>query len=83
MAKIYKCSPKKRVFCVNMDKFATDQYGSGRRIFIGQSMNFNTGQTGVRAWYQFGSKQKDFVMMLFCPWCGGRLGWQKPKERGR
>lgn len=82
-SKIYKCSEQRRELCCNMENFAAEngQYGSGRRIFIGQSMNMETGQTGVRVWYQFGSKAKEFVLMMYCPWCSGRLGWRNPLKK--
>ncbi len=81
MSKVKSCSTKAKRFCPNIEKFASDQYGSGKRIFVGQSMNFNRGTEGVRVWYQYGSKSKEFVIMLSCPWCGGSLGWNKPKRK--
>lgn len=82
--KVYKCSSARRELCVNLTKFAADQYGSGRRIFIGQSLD-RKGNQGVRVWYAFGSKRNEFVIMLYCPWCKGRLGWKNkrkpPKEK--
>lgn len=79
--KIYKCSTRRRELCVNMTHFASDQYSSGRRLFVGKSHNFKTHRAGVRVWYQFGSKMKEFVSTQFCPWCGGRVGWYEPKEK--
>lgn len=66
------CSKLNETTCAAMEEFASDQYGSGRRIFITQTHNMETDTTGVGVAYQWTGKRKDFVWINFCPWCGGK-----------
>lgn len=74
-----KCSLEKQTFCKPMGKFADSQYGSGRRIFVSDTMNFKTGEERKRAGYFFGRKKNEYIWLNFCPWCGGVLHDQEKK----
>jgi hypothetical protein len=75
-----KCSVKK--WCLAMDEFADSQYGRGRRIFVTQTMNFQTGREGHAAAYEYGPKRA-FVWLNFCPWCGSKVQFPDSRKKAK
>lgn len=76
--RIYKCQPKKNIFCqVTLLERPDGHYGKGRGIFVANTINVKTRTSAKRLCYQWGSKMREFQYLPFCPACGTDL---YPKE---
>lgn len=66
-----KCNPKKQTFCqVQLLERPNGKYGKGRGFSIADMMNFKTHKITKRLIYFWGTKQRQFQLMPFCPVCG-------------